>query len=142
MGFDPKNDETLETTHLSRERWNSRSASRAFAFLLQNLSADDFAELLSNWNESEWDADAKTIMRFPGRDQRFSRGAEGGKITVPKRDLLVWLDSNQPLDPATYSMSKSWMELISRARSAVAPQPGTDEPNSEQPADAPAPAAG
>lgn len=133
-------DAMSETSRFSKERWNPLTVSQAFASLLQTLSADDFAALLSNWNESEWVADSEKIVRFPGRDQRFSRGAEGGKITVPKRDLLTWLASDQPLDPLTYAVDKSWVDLINNARSAIALLP--TPPSSEPPEDAPAPSAG
>lgn len=96
---------------------------KAFNAIVNNIGRDDLDEILFNWNDSKLNEDGDKIICFPGRDGRFSRGKEGGKVIVGKRELLTWLLSDSPFDEKVYGVNirndAQWTGLIQQARKAV-----------------------
>lgn len=96
---------------------------RAFKAILNGIGFDDMGEILFNWNESQLNMDKDQIIGYPGRDGRFSRGKEGGKVNISKRMFLEWLLSEEPFDEKVYGAdirrNAEWVALILRAREAV-----------------------
>ena len=94
------------------------------SMLLQKVLATmTLGEILFNWNESQLNLDGDRIIGYPGRDGIFSRGKEGGKVNISKRDLLDWLLSDSPFDENVYGANirndAQWTGLIQRARETV-----------------------
>lgn len=79
---------------------------------------NELAAVLFNWNESELDEDKTGIVRHPGRDARYSRGADGGKDRVKISDLVAWLKSDAPFDSKTYGprIDPEWRYQVTRLR--------------------------
>ena len=96
---------------------------RAFNAIAKGLGRDDIGEILFNWNESQLNEDGDKIIKYPGRDGRYSRGKEGGKVTIGKREFLTWLLSDAPFDEKVYGANigsdPEWTSLIRRAREAA-----------------------
>ncbi|MEO8021058.1 PLxRFG domain-containing protein [Polaromonas sp.] len=94
---------------------------KAFNALVKQ--SPDVDGLLFNWNESELNEDRDTIVRFPGRDSFVSRGQNGGKVTVSKREFLDWLNSDAPFDAKVYgpTVAPEWREQVEAARAVIAP---------------------
>lgn len=113
---------------------NNYQIANAFTAILTSIGRGNLGELLFNWNESEYNADSGKITLHPGRDRGFSRGAEGGKVVVSKKEFLAWLMSEAPFDPVVYgskiSEISSWTTLITASRDAyrrVVPTPPAAE---------------
>lgn len=102
---------------------STMAVGKAFKAIVQGVGQNDLGEILFNWNESQLNEDGDKIVRYPGRDGRFSIGKEGGKIIVGKRDFLVWLMSNEPFNENVYgadiTQNEDWTNLIMRAREAA-----------------------
>ena len=96
---------------------------KAFNAIVKGIGLNNLGEILFNWNESQLNEDADKIFRYPGRDGRFSRGKEGGKVIVGKREFLVWLLSDDPFNEKVYGANirsdTEWTTLIQRARDAA-----------------------
>ncbi len=96
---------------------------KAFNAIIKGIGLNDLGEILFNWNESQLNEDGDKIIRFPGRDGRFSRGKEGGKVVVGKRGFLAWLQSDDPFNGKVYGANirsdAEWTSLIQRARDAA-----------------------
>lgn len=96
---------------------------KAFKSIVNGLGRDDIGEILFNWNESQLNDDGDKIIRYPGRDGRYSRGKEGGEIMVGKKEFLTWLLSDAPFDEKVYGANigsdPEWTALIKRAREAT-----------------------
>jgi len=96
---------------------------KAFNTVFNNIGRDDMDEILFNWNESKLNEDGHKIICYPGRDGRFSRGKEGGKVVIGKREFLAWLLSDSPFDENVYGANirndAQWIGLIRRAREAA-----------------------
>lgn len=96
---------------------------KAFNAVFNSIGRDDLDEILFNWNESKLNEDGHKIICYPGRDGRFSRGREGGKIIVGKREFLTWLMSDSPFNENVYGANirndAQWTGLIQRAREAT-----------------------
>ena len=96
---------------------------KAFNAIAKGLGRDDVGEILFNWNESQLNEDGDKIFRYPGRDGRFSRGKEGGKVIIGKREFLAWLLSEDQFDEKVYGANirndAEWSALIRRAREAA-----------------------
>ena len=96
---------------------------KAFNTVFNNIGRDDMDEILFNWNESKLNEDGHKIICYPGRDGRFSRGKEGGKVIIGKREFLTWLLSDSPFDENVYGANirndAQWIGLIRRAREAA-----------------------
>lgn len=96
---------------------------KAFNSLVKGIGLDDIGEILFNWNESQLNKDGNKIICYPGRDGRFSRGNEGGKVIIGKREFLGWLLSDAPFDEKIYGANirsdVEWTALIRRAREAA-----------------------
>lgn len=111
---------TINSNAVSRSNVN---VSKAFKAILKHVGHDDLAGLLFNWNESELNIDNDKIIAYPGRDGRYARGKEGGKIYISKREFLCWVYSDQPFDEKIYGKGiredTEWTELIQRIRNAV-----------------------
>jgi hypothetical protein len=97
---------------------------KAFDAVVNGIGRDDLGEILFNWNESHLNEDASKIIVYPGRDGRYSRGKEGGKVNIRKREFIHWLQSNGPFDEKVYGTNirndAQWTSLIKRAREAIA----------------------
>lgn len=96
---------------------------KAFKAILKHVGRNDLSGILFNWNESELNMDGDKIIAYPGRDGRYTRGKEGGKIYVSKREFLLWVHSDRPFDEKVYGAEiredAEWFELIQRVRNAV-----------------------
>lgn len=96
---------------------------KAFNAIAKGLDRDDVGEILFNWNESHLNEDGDKIINYPGRDGRYSRGKEGGKVIIGKREFLTWLLSDAPFDEKVYGANiggdPEWTSLIRRAREAA-----------------------
>lgn len=96
---------------------------KAFNAIAKGIGRNDIGEILFNWNESQLNIDGDKIIGYPGRDGIFSRGKEGGKVNIGKREFLNWLLSDSPFDENVYGKNirndAQWTELIQRAREAV-----------------------
>jgi hypothetical protein len=96
---------------------------KAFNAIVNCIGRDDLDEILFNWNDSKLHEDGEKIICYPGRDGRFSRGKEGGKVIVGKREFLTWLMSDSPFDEYVYGANirndAQWSGLIQRAREAT-----------------------
>lgn len=98
-----------------------RMSNKALASTLRRMvteAPDELQGALFNWNESELGPDKDCILRHPGRDGRYSRGANGGKEIVKIADFLAWLRSDAPLDPQKYGprIDPEWRYQICRLR--------------------------
>lgn len=96
---------------------------KAFNAVVKGIGRDDIGEILFNWNESQLNMDGDKIIGYPGRDGVFSRGKEGGKVNISKRDFLDWIFSDYPFDEKVYGSNirndDEWTGLIHRAREAA-----------------------
>jgi len=95
---------------------------KAFDAIVLSLGRGDLSEILFNWNESQLNEDGDKIFAYPGRDGRLSKGKEGGKVNISKREFLMWLLSDNPFNEKVYGANirndAQWTELIQRAREA------------------------
>jgi len=96
---------------------------KAFNAVVKGIGRNDIGEILFNWNESQLNMDGDKIIGYPGRDGIFSRGKEGGKVNISKRDFLDWLFSDNPFDAKVYGSNirndDGWTGLIHSARAAA-----------------------
>lgn len=103
-------------------KMSNATIGKTFNTIVQTIGRDDLGEILFNWNESELNEGADKIIGYPGRDRQFSRGKEGGKITISKREFLNWLYSDNPFDEKVYGKeirtNSEWSGLINRAQTA------------------------
>jgi len=108
---------------VSASSMSAVAASKAFNTIVKNIGLNDLGEILFNWNESQLNEDGDKIIRYPGRDGRFSRGKEGGSVIIGKREFLAWLLSDDPFDEKVYGanirIDTEWTALIRRAREAA-----------------------
>jgi hypothetical protein len=102
---------------------SNAAVGKAFDAIIKGLDRDDVGEILFNWNESELNEDGDKIINYPGRDGRYSRGKEGGKVVIGKREFLAWLLSDAPFDEKLYGVNigsdPEWTALIRRARKSA-----------------------
>ena len=102
---------------------SNANVGKAFNAVIKGKGRDDVGEILFNWNESELNYDGDRIICYPGRDGRYSRGKEGGKSYVSKREFLAWIFSDDPFDEKVYGSeirnNSEWVSLILRARDAA-----------------------
>lgn len=109
----------------NRPSLSNAAVGKAFDSIVDRIGRGDLGEILLNWNESELNEDGDKIIKYPGRDGRFSYGKDGGKIYVSKREFLVWLLSDGPFDEGVYGANirndAQWTDLIQRARDAIKP---------------------
>jgi len=96
---------------------------KAFNAVVKGIGRNDIGEILFNWNESQLNMDGDKIISYPGRDGVFSRGKEGGKVNISKRDFLDWIFRDDPFDEKVYGANirndAEWTGLIHRARDAT-----------------------
>jgi hypothetical protein len=102
---------------------SNANVGKMFIGIVKAMGRDDASEILFNWNESQLNLDGDMIIGYPGRDGIFSRGKEGGKVNISKREFLDWLLSESPFDKNVYganiSSDAQWLGLIQRAREAA-----------------------
>ena len=102
---------------------SNANVGKAFNAVVTGIGRNDIGEILFNWNESQLNIDGDKIIGYPGRDGIFSRGKEGGKVNISKRDFLEWLFSDNPFDEKVYGANirndAGWTGLIQRARDAA-----------------------
>ena len=102
---------------------SNANVGKAFNAIAKGIGHDDLGEILFNWNESQLNLDGDRIIGYPGRDGIFSRGKEGGKVNIGKREFLNWLLSDSPFDENVYGANirndAQWTGLIRRAREAA-----------------------
>lgn len=96
---------------------------KAFNAVVKGIGRNDLGEILFNWNESQLNEEGDKIIGYPGRDGVYSKGKEGGKVNISKREFLEWLLSDSPFDEKVYGANirndAHWTRLIERAREAV-----------------------
>ncbi|GEM_PF-1729681 len=101
---------------------SNANVGKAFDAIVKKIGRDDLGEVLLNWNDSELNEDGNKIIGYPGRDRHYSRGKEGGKVTISKREFLDWLHSEKPFDEKVYGAeirnNTEWSSLIQRTREA------------------------
>lgn len=102
---------------------SSKKAAAAFRAILTSLGRDDVSDILSNWNDCELSEDGTKIFCYIGRDREYSRGTEGGKMTISKKEFIEWLLSDGPYDKEVYGedirSDTEWVTKIEAARSAA-----------------------
>jgi hypothetical protein len=112
--------EKLMEDFVSASSMSTVAVGKAFNAIVKGIGINDLGEILFNWNESQLNEDGDKIFRYPGRDGRFSRGKEGGKVIIGKREFLAWLLSDDPFDEKVYGANirndTEWTALIRRAR--------------------------
>lgn len=108
---------------MSASSMSTVAVGKTFNAIIKVIGLNDLGEILFNWNESQLNEDGDKIINYPGRDGRYSRGKEGGKVTIGKREFLTWLMSEAPFDEKVYGANigndPEWSALIRRAREAV-----------------------
>ena len=101
---------------------NNKATAAAFKLITSALDRDELADILFNWNESGLSADGENIIQHVGRDRQFSRGNEGGKARVGKKEFIAWLLSDGPFDETVYGPAirsdEEWRQRIEAARIA------------------------
>ena len=101
---------------------NNKATAAAFKLITSALDRDELADILFNWNESGLSADGENIIQHVGRDRQFSRGNEGGKARVGKKEFIAWLLSDGPFDETVYGPAirsdQEWRQRIEAARAA------------------------
>ena len=101
---------------------DNRKAAAAFRAIVDHLGRDDVTDILFNWNDYELSEDGSKIISYVGRDREYSRGAQGGKATISKKEFLDWLLSDAPFDEKAYGAGirgdAEWVRKIGAARSA------------------------
>lgn len=115
------------------KKWTPKSISQAWNDLVTNAK-DDLQELLANWDDVELSPDGQKIIGYPGRDSRYSKGQEGGKINVSKKSFFDWLGSDEPLDPKKYVQDQGWTETVQRVRERLGIKRGTETKPTPSPA--------
>ena len=104
------------------KRLDNKSASTAFKRITDTVVRDELADILFNWNESELSSDGENIIQHVGRDRQFSRGGEGGKARIGKKEFIAWLLSDGPFDETVYGIAiksdQEWQQRIEAARIA------------------------
>lgn len=105
---------------LNNASMSNANVGKAFNAIVKGIGRNDIGEILFNWNESQLNLDGDRIIAYPGRDGIFSRGKEGGKINISKREFLDWLVGDRPFDENIYGANirndAQWTCLIKRAR--------------------------
>lgn len=105
------------------EKLSNKKIGNAFDRMV-NEARQDFEEVMFNWQGGVFlNEDANKLITYPGRDQAFSKGKEGGKVVVTKKDMINWLMSDGPFDEAEYGAdiksNQQWVDQIERLRSIV-----------------------
>jgi hypothetical protein len=102
---------------------NNANVGKAFNNVVKGIGSNDIGEILFNWNESQLNEDGDKIFGYPGRDAKYSKGKEGGKVNISKREFLDWLFSDKPFDEKVYGANirsdAEWTGLIQRARDSA-----------------------
>jgi hypothetical protein len=114
---------TLDVAPSATVKLSNKKIGEAFNRLV-NTAKDDFEEVMSNWQSGVFLNDDKDkLITYPGRDQAFSRGKEGGKVNVTKKEMIEWLMSDGPFDEKIYGPDirndKQWVAQIERLRSTI-----------------------
>lgn len=111
------------TANCNVSSMSNANVGKAFNNVVKGIGRNDFGEILFNWNESQLNEDGDRIFGYPGRDGRYSKGKEGGKVNIGKREFLDWLFSDKPFDEKVYGANirndAEWTGLIQRARKAT-----------------------
>ena len=99
---------------------SNKAISNAFNNILEKVDRDLLLGVLFNWDDVELDADNEKLITYPGRNGRYTRGAEGGKSYVTKKLFFEWLFSNAPFDTKVYgkdiSNNSEWVSEINEIR--------------------------
>ncbi len=98
----------------------------AYNGILNKIGRDELNGILGDWNGAELNEAGDRIIGYPGRDRAFSRGKDGGKVNITKKEFLNWLMSDAAVDPKVYGDSPEWRAKIDAAREAsgMLAQPG------------------
>ena len=100
----------------------NKATATAVKLITSTLDRDELADILFNWNESGLSADGENIIQHVGRDRQFSRGSEGGKARIGKKEFIAWLLSDGPFDETVYGnairLDREWRQRIEAARMA------------------------
>jgi hypothetical protein len=110
-------------TNSDKHSMTNAEVGKAFNAIVKGIGINDLGEILFNWNESQLNEDGDKIIGYPGRDGVYSKGKEGGKVNISKREFLQWLLSDNPFDEKVYGANirndAHWTGLIQRARDSV-----------------------
>jgi len=98
---------------------SNQKVSAAFTAVIEKIGRDNLSEILMNWNDSELNEDGNKIIMYPGRDRQWSRGKDGGKVTVSKREFFTWLYSDEPFDEKRLDQSAEWISKIEETKRAA-----------------------
>jgi hypothetical protein len=113
--------ETGERKSLSGKR-STQEIARIFGQMVKRAE-NEMTSVLFNWNDSQLNEDKDKIIMYPGRDQRFVRGKEGGKSNVSKAEFIDWLMSEGPFDTSVYgeeiTSDEKWRNEIETLRGIV-----------------------
>lgn len=110
---------------------NNAKASQAFKRMVAQAE-DDLVGVLFNWNDSRLSEDKTGIDSYPGRDSEYSRGKDGGRVSVSKREFMEWLFSDAPFDAKVYdaeslARGSEWRGQIERLRGIANEAPAQTE---------------
>jgi hypothetical protein len=115
---------------------SAAAVGQSFRSMVQE-AREDLEGVLYNWQEAELSPDGERIVLRPGRDARFSKGKDGGKVGGSKGEFLAWLTSDAPFDPAVYGKDigndAEWRRQVEALRALVqtpaAPKSATPSAN-------------
>lgn len=100
---------------------NSQVGSAFKAMVKQARS--DLEGVLFNWQEVELNEDGDRMISRPGRDRFYSKGKEGGSVSVTKRSFIEWLQSEGPFDAKIYgpniAKDAEWVQQIKTLRGLI-----------------------
>ena len=100
-----------------------QKASKAFSKVLDAIGRDSLEDILCNWNDYELSDDGKEIICYIGRDREYSKGKDGGKVNISKKEFIEWLLGEGPFDQAVYGpdirADADWSPKILAARRAT-----------------------
>jgi hypothetical protein len=101
---------------------SNKAISNAFSNIIEKVDRNKFLGVLFNWNNVEINEDGDKLITYPGRNGRYSRGAEGGKSYVTKKSFFEWLFSDAPFDTKVYGKNiltdSEWASDIKEIREA------------------------
>lgn len=101
---------------------SNQAISKTFTNIVEKVDRDKFLGILFNWNDVEISEDSDKLITYPGRNGRYSRGAEGGKSYVTKKSFFLWLFSDAPFDAKVYGKNiltdSEWASDIKEIRDA------------------------
>lgn len=103
----------------SPRKVSNAEVGKAFDAMVKS-ARQDLLGVLMNWRDYELNEDNDRIIGYPGRDRLYSKGNDGGKVNISKREFMRWLASNGPFDTTEYgpdiAANQEWIDQISKLR--------------------------